>query len=212
MESVRNSISRWASWRTIGGGGLVDLARLDADEAVLDVVDPADAVPAGDLVQLLDQLDAVELAAVEGDGPAAVEGDLDLLGLVGGLRRVGGPLEGLGRRLDPGVFEDARLDRAAPEVLVGAEDRLLGRLDLDAVLGGVLQLLGPRPLPLADRGDDLQVGGEGLEGDVEPDLVVPLAGAAVGDGDRAVLAWPRGPSAARSGGGPSAVASGYLPS
>ena len=56
-----------------GGRGLVDLARLDPDEAVLDVVDPADAVLAGDLVELLDQLDAVELAAAERDGPAAVE-------------------------------------------------------------------------------------------------------------------------------------------
>ena len=56
---------------------LVDLARLDADEAVLDVVDPADAVRAGDPVQLLDQLRAVELLAVQGDGPTVVEGDLN---------------------------------------------------------------------------------------------------------------------------------------
>ena len=45
-----------------GGGRLVDLARLDADQAVLDVVDPADAVLAGELVELVDQLDAVHLA------------------------------------------------------------------------------------------------------------------------------------------------------
>ena len=125
------------------------------------------------------------------DGLAAVEGDLDFLGLVGGQPGVGGPLERLGRRLDPGVFEDARLDRAAPEVLVGAEDRLLGRLDLDAVLGGELEFLGARPLPLADRGDDLQLGCEGLEGHVEPDLIVPLARAAVRDRRRPVL--PRDP-------------------
>ena len=102
-----------------------------------------------------------QVAAVQGDRPAALESDLDLLGLVGGLAGVDGPLVGLGRRLDPGVFEDTRLDRAAPEVLVGAEDRLLGRLDLDAVLGRVLQLLGPGPLPLADRCDDLQARGRG---------------------------------------------------
>ena len=123
-------------------------------------------------------------------------------GSSGAQRGVDRPLEGLGRRLDPGVFEDARLDRAAPEVLVGAEDRLLGRLDLDAVLGGELQLLGPGPLPLAHRRDDLQLGGERLERDVEADLVVPLARAAVRDGDRAVVARRRGPSTARSGGGP----------
>ncbi len=42
-------------------------------------------------------------------------------------------------------------------------------------------------LPLAHRGDDLQIGGERLEGDVEADLVVALAGAAVGDGLGLVL-------------------------
>ena len=171
-----------------GGRGLVDLARLDPDQPVLDVVDPAHAVLAGELVELVDQRDAVELAAVEGDRLAAVERDLDFLGLVGGQPGVDGPLERLGRGLDPGIFEDAGLDRAAPEVLVGAEDRLLGRLDLDAVLGGVFELLGPRPLPLADRGDDLEIGRERLKRHVEPDLVVPLAGAAVGDGHGAMLA------------------------
>ena len=37
------------------GRGLVDLARFDADQAIFDVVDPAHAVLAGDLVQLVDQ-------------------------------------------------------------------------------------------------------------------------------------------------------------
>ena len=48
-----------------GGRGLVDLARLDADQPVLDVVDPADAVLAGDRVELLDQRRAVGLDAVQ---------------------------------------------------------------------------------------------------------------------------------------------------
>ena len=151
------------------------------------MVDPAHAVLAGELAELVDQGDAVELAAADRHRLAAVERDLDFLGLVGRQPRVDGPLKRLGRRLDPGVFEDAGLDRAAPQVLVGAEDRLLGRLDLDAVLGGVLELLGPRPLPFAHRGDDLEVGRERLERHVEPDLVVPLAGAAVRDRGRAML-------------------------
>ena len=176
------------------------------------MVDPADAVLAGELVELVDQLDAVELAAVERHGLAAIEGDLDLFGLVGREPRVDGPLKGLGRGLDPGVFEDPGLDRAAPEVLVGAEDRLLGRLDLDAVLGGVFELLGARPLPLAHRGDDLQVGGERLERHVEPDLVVPLAGAAVGHGRRRHARCATRTMSWAISGRPSAVASGYLPS
>jgi len=65
------------------GGGLVDLARLDADEAVLDVVDPPDPVPAATTVQLLDERDAVHVVPVEADRPAAVEPDRDLLGSSG---------------------------------------------------------------------------------------------------------------------------------
>ena len=56
------------------------------------------------------------------------------------------------------------------------------------MLGGELDLLVAGHLPFAHRGDDLQVGGERLEGDVEADLVVALAGAAVGDGLGLVLA------------------------
>ena len=48
-----------------GGRGLVDLARLDPDQAVFDMIDPADAVLAGKLAELVDQGDAVELAAVQ---------------------------------------------------------------------------------------------------------------------------------------------------
>src|SRR5581483_8099255 len=40
-----------------GAGGLVDLAGLDADQPVLDHVDPADALGAGPLVELLDGLE-----------------------------------------------------------------------------------------------------------------------------------------------------------
>ena len=50
-----------------GRRGLVDLAALDADQAVLDVVDAADAVGAGQIVQLLDERDRIEPLAVERD-------------------------------------------------------------------------------------------------------------------------------------------------
>ena len=41
---------------------------------------------------------------------------------------------------------------------------------------------------VADRGEDLEVGGQGPGRHLEADLVVALAGAAVGDGVGAVLA------------------------
>ncbi len=43
-------------------------------------------------------------------------------------------------------------------------------------------------VPLAHGGDDLQVGGQRLHADIEPNLVVPLAGGAVGDGRRSLFA------------------------
>ena len=51
---------------------------------------------------------------------------------------------------------------------------------VDAVLAG--------HAPLAHRGHDLEVGGQGPGGDLEADLVVALAGAAVGHGVGAVVA------------------------
>src|SRR5262245_55579088 len=50
-------------------GGLVQLARLDADQAVLDVVDAAYAMLAADVVEFLDERHAVHLDAIERDGP-----------------------------------------------------------------------------------------------------------------------------------------------
>src|SRR5688500_2904765 len=45
-------------------GSLVDLAALDADKPILDVVDAPDAVRACQLVELLDELDAAHPTAV----------------------------------------------------------------------------------------------------------------------------------------------------
>ena len=79
------------------GRRLVDLAALDADEAVLDVVDPADAVGAAQRVQPVHQLDGAEPLAVERDRDAALERDDDL----DRVRRLAGrdrPLVGIRRR------------------------------------------------------------------------------------------------------------------
>ena len=104
------------------------------------MVDPAHAVLAGELVKIVNQLDPILFLTVQGYGLAMIEGDFDLLGLVGCMPRVDCPLKSLGRGLDTGIFQNPGLDRAAPEILVGAENRLSGGLDLDAVRGGELEL------------------------------------------------------------------------
>ena len=75
-------------------GRLVDLAALDADEPVLDVVDPADAVRATELVEPLDQGDRGEPLAIERDRDAALEVDDDL-DRVRRVRRRDRPLVGI---------------------------------------------------------------------------------------------------------------------
>jgi hypothetical protein len=51
------SSARCAAWQDRGRGRLVDLAALDPDQAVLDVVDAPDAVGAAQRVQPVDELD-----------------------------------------------------------------------------------------------------------------------------------------------------------
>ena len=167
-------------------GRLVDLAALDADEAVLDVVDPADAVRAAQVVQPLDQLDRAQPLAVDRDRDAALEAedDLDRRGRVAGRDR---PLVGVGRRGDPRVLEHAGLARAAPDVDVDRVRRRLRDRDLDAPLLRVVDLLVARQAHAhAHRRDDLEARVEGVDRDVEPHLVVALAGAPVRDRVRAL--------------------------
>ena len=170
-----------------GRGRLVDLAALDADQPVLDVVDPADAVRAAQVVQPLDQRHGAQRLAVDRDRDAALEADDDL-DRVGRVGRRHGPRVGVGRRRHPRVLEDAGLARAAPQVDVdGVGGRLRDR-DLDAALVRVVdRLVAGQAHPHAHRRHDLEAGVERVDGDVEADLVVALAGAAVGDRVRALL-------------------------
>ena len=92
------------------------------------------------------------------------------------------PFVDVGGRSDPGVLEHAGLDRSAPQVDVDRVGRSLGDRDVDPALRRVVDLLLARQAHAdAHRRDDLEARIEGMDGDVEPDLVVALARAAVGD-------------------------------
>src|SRR5207253_5950368 len=96
---------------------------------------------AAHVVQALDEWHAVQALAVQSDGNAMFELYLYILGDVGGLDRVHGPGEGVFGRLDPRIFENARLAASAPEIQVDAVGAFLGRFHGDAVLGGEPDLL-----------------------------------------------------------------------
>ena len=66
--------------------GLVHLAGLYAYEPVLHVVDSPHAVLAGKAVEPLHQSYAAHLLAVQAPGEAPFESDLNIAGLVGGIR------------------------------------------------------------------------------------------------------------------------------
>jgi hypothetical protein len=91
------------------GRGVVAAAGLEADEAVLDDIDAADAVGETQLIECDKELDGVGVGLFWGydlDGDTLLEVDGDVRGLVGGVkRRVGhGPHVFWGR--DVGVLED----------------------------------------------------------------------------------------------------------
>ena len=122
-------------------------------------------------------------------GHAALEPDPHQLGLVGRPLGRRDELEDVVGRRRLQVLDRASLRGAPPEVVVDRVGRDLGAaLDRDPVLAGVGDLLLAAHLPLAHRRDHLQLGVERRDRALDPDLVVALAGAAVGDRVAAVLA------------------------
>jgi len=159
---------------------LVDAARLDADEPVLDDVGAADAVPPGDRVEPLDERGRRKLDAVDRDGKARLERDRDLLRDVGRVLRARRELEHRLDRLERRIFERAALVREVPEVPVARVRILFRHRHRNAARGRVVdRVLARDDVPLAPRRDDAELGRERLVSELEADLVVPLAGAAV---------------------------------
>src|SRR5699024_5824694 len=82
-----------------------------------------------------------------------------------------------------GILQVQALVRQMPQVLVLGVVGFAADLQGDVVGLSVLNLLlAGLEIPNAPGGDDLHVGGVGLNGQLETHLVVALAGAAVADG------------------------------
>ncbi len=164
------------------GRGFVDLTRLDSDQSILEVVDAPDAVLAAKAIESRDDVERGDGLAVQRDGHALLEPDLDVRRLVWTVARVPGPCVDIPGGLGPWVFENACLDRTSPEVFVRRVRLTDGGRHLDAVLVCVLDLIVATHAPLADRRDHLQVGGERGGGDGKAHLVVALSRAAMRNG------------------------------
>ncbi len=127
-----------------------------------------------------EESDTRDPPAVQADGVALLEFDLDVLRLVRRLFGADRELVHLLLGLVPGVFEDAALVGEVKDVAVAAVDVLLGLGYRDVVLLGVTDgVLAALDFPLAPGGDDLELGVQGHNGELEAHLVVAFAGAAV---------------------------------
>ena len=169
-----------------GPRSLVQLAGLDADQAVLDEVDAADALGSGAAVHLFDGLQRSDVTSVNLDRHAFLELDDDFIFDRREGRVVGVGVAVLGRAV-PRILEEAGLNGAAPHVLVDGVRGLLGLGDRQLVLLGERDLDVAGQGQVANRADGLQRRVDGGDGDLETNLVVALAGATVGDGVGAEL-------------------------
>src|ERR1700676_290338 len=161
-------------------GRFVGAAGFHADQEDYDNVHAADSVFGAYFVQRVQQVDGAEFPAVHGNGRAACKTNLDLFGMVRGFFRRGDPLpHGLVRRIG-GIFELAAFVTEVPDVAVAAIDIFLALLHRDVVFFGVSDgVFTGIDVPFAPGRDDLQVGCDGFVGQLETDLVVALAGAAM---------------------------------
>ncbi len=172
-------------------GGLVDAARLHADEAVLHQVQAADAVVVAELVQLGQQGGGRQLLAVDGHRVAALEVEGEDGGLIRRVFRGDGALVHELGGFHARIFQHFALGGGVQEVGVDRERGLaalvLGDRDL-VLLGEVEQGFAAAVLPLAPGGDHADVGLQRIVAELEADLVVALAGGAMADGVGADLA------------------------
>jgi hypothetical protein len=161
-------------------------------------VDTTNTVAAGNGVSSQEEVNGVGdslllalLSVLQLDGDTLLEGESEVLGLVGGGEGVLGQLPHVGGGSDVGVLQDTGLVGAVGQVLVHGPGLGLGGGDGDALLGSVGEEIVTADEALVEdgvtpRGNDLDVGLKGVEGKLEANLVVTLAGAAVRDSEAAL--------------------------
>ena len=157
---------------------LVDFARLHADHAIFDHVDPADPVRARAGVEPRDEPGT---APSVDDRLARFEIDNDGFRFVRSRVRCRGPRVGVFGRRVPRIFQDARFDRAAPQIRIHGI-RFRGRVrDGDAVRSRVDHRVRTRERFVAQRRERGDRRVERARGELDADLVVALARAPVRD-------------------------------
>ena len=197
-------------------GRLVDAARLHPDEAVLDQVEPADAVVVAELVEAGEQGRRRQRLAVDRDGIAALEVDLDDRRLV---RRVlgrdacaGGHIRAPRRAGSSSTFPSEEEWRRLASIEKGASPLLSLLIGIWCFSAKSISCSRLAIIPFAPGGDHPDVGLQRIIAELEADLVVALAGGAVADRVGADLRARSRSGAWRSSGRAIEVPSRYWPS
>lgn len=177
---------------------LVAATRLDTDETVLDDINTANTVAAGNGIGSQEQLDRVgdslllaALSVIELHGNTLLEVHNKVLRLLRGLQRVNSQLPHVGGGGGVRVLEDTGLVRAVGQVLVHTPGLGLGRGHRNVLLGGIVEQGVTASEAVVENGvtprcDNLDVGLQGVESQLETNLVVALTGAAVRNGSSAL--------------------------
>src|SRR5579883_2602524 len=120
IEAQRQSLQRlMSSMEHNGGGSFVDLAGLDADKAILDMVNASNTMLSRLPIERLDQRYPVQFFAIERNRNATLERNLHVRRFLHSRRiGIGGPGIDILRRLGPGIFEDAAFGAAPPQILI----------------------------------------------------------------------------------------------
>ena len=162
---------------------LIDTAGLHADHAVLQNIDDADTILAAQLIQLRQKGDRIQLLAIQCDRNALFKIQRDLGRFIRRLLRGHAQLQQLVvvRRIG-GVFQFQSFVADVPDVTVAAIAVALLHRALYAVSLTIGHLILTRlHIPDSPGSDDLKLGRQCLDRQLETHLVITLAGAAVAD-------------------------------
>ena len=166
-------------------GGFIKTARLHPDKAVFHQIKQTDAVLAAQFVQPCQDGGRAQGLAVDRDGIALFKGHLHVFRRIGCLFYRSHALVDEFGRFFGRVFQHLSLGRGVQQIRVNREGRIAALVLGDWNLVGFCkfqQLGAAGQIPFAPRRDHLDRRVQGIGRQLEPDLIIALAGRPMGHG------------------------------